>query len=220
MTVKLICAWEGQSPRRDLNGFDLLETEPARSFFARHEGNPVMAGKKPHPKWPWKKPEPYNFRYDAWKFAHKVFALTAASRYVEDGKLYWIDADVVTHKEVTIDFLDLVLPDLADISYLPRPNYTHSECGFIGFNLDRQAARMFLKQFEEIYASDEFVNLSAWHDSYVFDALREWTKPLAFEIVNNSKAQPFDNSILGTVMTHLKGRRKHGGPGWQDRPAL
>jgi len=217
--VKLICVWEGAPPRGDLNGFDLLETEPARSFFTRHLDDPIIAGKVPHPKWPWdKKSEAkgYNFRFDAYKFAHKVFALTAASRYVEDGKLFWLDADVITHAPVSLELLDRVLPDLAAISYLPRHDYTHSECGFIGFNLDHNHTRRFLAAFEDVYASDDFTKLEAWHDSFVFDRLVEWRKPPAFHLEHDSKSQPFDNSVLGNCMTHLKGRRKHGEPGWVE----
>lgn len=219
MSVKLICVWEGQPPRADLNGFDLLETEPARSFFARHQDNPAMHGRAPH-QWSGRKSkaEKYNFRFDAYKFAHKVFALTAAARYVEDGKLYWFDADVVTSRVVTLDLLHDVLPDHAAVSYLPRPDYSHSECGFIGFDLDKPEARAFLTAFESVYATDEFINLKEWHDSAVFDDLIARLRiSNVHHLTHNSRAQPFDDSVLGSCMTHLKGRRKLGEVGWVDR---
>lgn len=215
--VHLICAWEGQAPRADLNGFDLMETEPARSFYARHQGDPIVAGKVPHPNWPWgKKWKTYNFKFDAWRFSHKVFALTAAARFVEGGKLYWLDGDTYTKEPVSLKLLDDVLPDDCSISYLPRPDYTHSECGFMGFNLEHLETRAFLQAFEDTYATDDFFNIETWHDSFVFDTLVARYRPKVFHLKHNSRAQPFDHSVLGQYMTHLKGRRKHGEAGWQD----
>lgn len=215
--VNLICAWEGPSPRADLNGFDLLETEPTRSFLRRHRDNPAIAGKAPYPNRPWgKKWKDYNFKFDAYKFARKVFALNAAARYTEDGKLYWLDGDVRTFAPVGLKLLDDVLPDSASISYLPRPDYTHSECGFMGFNLDHLETRAFLAAFENCYATDTFLEeMETWHDSFVFDRLIERYQPQVFHVKHTSRAQPFDHSVLGQYMTHLKGRRKHGEAGWQ-----
>src|SRR5262245_23580667 len=223
MTVKLICAWEGQAPRSDLEGFDLLETYPARTFIDRYKDHLIVHGTKPHPRWEWDRKslaKGYNFRFDAYKFARKVFALAAAARYVENGKLFWFDADVVTHAPVTLELLDAVLPDTAALSYLPRPDYSHSECGFIGVNLECPEARSFIVAFQQIYATGDFMDLKAWHDSYVFDWLVAAVNPPVFHLKHNSKAQPFDDSVLGTCMTHLKGRRKHGERGWVERPVI
>lgn len=208
--VRLLCAWEGQAPLPDLLGFDLLNTEPARSFLDRHKDDPMIAGRVPHPKWPWgKKWKDYNFKFDAYKFARKAFALTTAARCIEGGKLFWLDADVCTHAPVPISLLDDVLPDGVSLSYLARPDYTHSECGFIGLNLDRHETRMFLTAFEDTYASDEFLNLKTWHDSFVFDWLVAKYLPTTYHLRHTSRAQPFDRSILGRYMTHLKGPRKN-----------
>lgn len=211
--VKLIVAWEGQPPRPDLNGFDLLEYEPLRAFLERHSENPVMRGLKPHPDWPWGDKfvlEGYNFKFDAVKFCHKVFAIAAAANYVEDGKFYWLDGDVATHSDVPLSLLDLLLPETVSLSYLARPGYTHSECGFIGFNLDRLETRAFITAYEDAYASDYFVGIETWHDSHVFDHLVAKRKPAVMHIPHSSRAQPFDLSILGQYMTHYKGPRKHG----------
>lgn len=216
--VKLLCAWEGQAPMSHLDGFDLLNYTPAKDFFERHKNNPMIAGKQPHPNWPWgKKWKEYNFKFDAYKFAHKIFAIGAAARFIEDGKLFWFDADVYTHRAVPIHLLDVLLPDSVSFSYLPRPDYTHSECGFIGINLDRLEARALVTKFEDAFANDSFIDdYECWHDSYVFDRLVEKMKPVVHHIQNTSRAQPFDNSILGEYMTHLKGRRKHGERGWVE----
>jgi hypothetical protein len=221
--IPLICAWEGQAPARHINGFDLLECEPARAFIERHKDDPRISGKAEHPNWPWGQKwikKGYNYKFDALKFARKVFAIGAASRYMEQGKLFWIDADVRTHADVPAQLLEALLPDSASVCYLPRENWQHSECGFVGFNLDRIEARAFLTEFEDMYATDRFITeCPCWHDSFVFDWLMEKRKPAACHIHNTSIAQPFDHSILGRYMTHLKGARKTGREGWKHNTA-
>lgn len=111
--VKLICAWEGAAPDSRLDGFDLLETEPARSFLERHKDNPVIHGAKEAPPAIWGKKGRrlgYSFRHDAYKFARKVFAVAAAAKYADGGRLFWIDADVVTLKSVPVYMLYAALP--------------------------------------------------------------------------------------------------------------
>lgn len=184
-------------------GVNLLETEPCRSFLTRHDGDQVICGKKPDRVW--KKLGQYNFRYDAWKFSRKIFAIAHAAKQLKGGKLFWVDADVVTHNDVTPEFLDSLLPE--DICYLARPGY-HSECGFVGYNLDSETTRLFIREFESIYATDAFIPMDEWHDSWIFDRLIEYFEPKGYQIPHNNRGQPFDNSILGQYMTHYKGNRK------------
>lgn len=184
----------------------------AHAFAQRHRDNRVAHGRERRAGqagWTVKKvAEGYNFRYDAFRFAKKVFAILAGQANAAGGWLLWIDADVVTFADVTPDFLAQVLPARAfALSCLDRGPY-HSECGFVGYNLDCPPVRGFIRSFAGLYESDQVFREAEWHDSYVFDQLRRrWELP-AFAIPHLSHRAPFPNSILGSCMDHLKGGRK------------
>lgn len=183
----------------------------ARAFHERHEFNPRMHGRERMPKdvgWtPKKQDRGYNFRYDAYRFAKKVFAIDLVAKEVECGRLFWIDADVVTFDDVPIHLLERMLPTDVALSCLDRGDY-HSECGFVGYNLDHPQCREFIAAFADLYASDRVFELQEWHDSWVFDWLRREMNIPTFAIPHNSRHHPFVNSDLGKVMDHLKGARK------------
>jgi hypothetical protein len=210
--VNLICAWEGVHPDPNLNGFDLLSTEPARSFYFRWATSKIVKGlQEGEKKWgPKARRKGYSFRHDAWRFSHKVFAVAAASRYVEGGKLFWIDADVVTNRPVATSLLDSLLADDIHLSYIPRTNY-HSECGFVGYNLEHKETREFIEAYERQYSLDRFLSDDAWDDCHQLDYLIKASDLRCFRINSTHNGQPFDTSILGEYMTHYKGARKPGG---------
>jgi hypothetical protein len=210
--VNLLCAWEGVCPHPMLNGFDLLQEEPCKNFIARHKDNLISQGKKDAPPAQWApkaKRLGYSFRHDAYKFARKVFAVAAAARYVEGGRLFWIDADVVTHSDVPAILLDSLLPDTVSLCYLWRRQYP-SELGFVGYNLHRKETREFIAAYLKQYTSDEFLKDMHWDDCSQFDYLIRKRVPHAKLITHSRPSQPFDDSVLGRYMRHNKGRRKLG----------
>jgi hypothetical protein len=209
LTVKLLVAWEGDRPP-GVHGFDLLNTEPCASFIARHKNNAAVSGLQEclRSRWgPKARREGYSFRHDAYKFARKVFAVAHASRRKAYGKMFWIDADTTTHARMSESVLHRLLPDDVSLCYLARPG-TYSELGFVGYNLQRQEAREFIQRYERRYADDEFLDDPAWDDCWQFDRLVKLHLPRCNTIRHTSRSQPFDNSVLGQYMTHLKGPRK------------
>jgi len=209
LTVKLLVAWEGERPS-GFQGFDLLKTEPCASFLARHKDNLAVAGLQEDERSPWgpkARREDYSFRHDAYKFSRKVFAVAHASRLIGYGKLFWIDADTVTHQRMSEDVLRHLLPDNVSLCYLARPR-SYSELGFVGYNLQQKEARDFIQRYERRYADDEFFDDPAWDDCWQFDRLVRLYLPRCKMIPHTSQSQPFDNSVLGQYMTHLKGPRK------------
>jgi len=207
--VKLIVYWEDEKPEEDLYGYDLLTLEPCASFLARHD-NMIMRGKEPHPRWGWgpkASKSGYNFRFDAYKFSRKVFAVAHAAREVKSGRMFWIDADVVTHNRVKTKWLIRMLPEDIALCYLARVRY-HSELGFVGYNLSHPDTHPFIEDYERQYADDLFINHGAFDDCNTFDMLVRRRKPAVYQIPNRSTAQPFDHSDLVRFMTHNKGNRK------------
>lgn len=148
-----------------------------------------------------------NYRYQAVKFAHKVFAITGCQRDTE--WLIWVDADVVTTAKVDDDFLGKVCPPNSVVSYLGRKEWDHSECGFVGYRVGHPVGAAFLDEFRRIYTSGELFSLAEWHDSYVFDVVREKFKAWDFAFHNISAGvsgnHVWPHTMLGDVMTHAKG---------------
>jgi hypothetical protein len=68
-----------------------------------------------------------NYRFNAVKFCHKVFALTHCALTIDTDVLFWIDADSHTFRSPSIDFLKSLMPDNIYTCYLGRRNM-HSEC--------------------------------------------------------------------------------------------
>jgi hypothetical protein len=203
------------SPR--LEFIDLWERSAEAAAFAyRHENNARARGKELIPTFQSERhvrrirEKGYDFRFDAYKFAKKVFAIEIVANLVGSGRLFWVDADVVTFAPVKIEMLERLLPAGVALSCLDRDNY-HSECGFVGYNLDHPAARNFVRDFSWLYSRDEVFELVEWHDSFVFDWLRQMTKVPTHKIPHLSRKHPFVNSELGRVMDHFKGARKDAG---------
>lgn len=151
-----------------------------------------------------------NFRFDAWKFSKKVFAIELVADSIKCGRLCWIDADVLTFAPVPEDLPQRMLPIGKAISCLSRRGY-HSECGFVGYNLHHSATMNFIRAFSNLYTSAEVFKLAEWHDSWVFDWLRNKMLIDTYAIPHKSHGHPFINSELGLYMDHLKGKRKDTG---------
>jgi len=193
----------------------LSASAQATSFLERHvadlwvHGNsatPRPAGVAPA----WRDRAGYSFRYDAYKFCRKVFAIDLVAGIERSGKLLWVDADALTFAPVPLSLLTSVLPDTAALSYLARERY-HPECGFVGYNLSHPECLPFIQAFARLYSSDDVFALGEWHDSWVFQWLVKHRRPAAHHIPHRSQGHPFINSELGLYMDHLKGKRKSAG---------
>jgi len=146
-----------------------------------------------------------DYRWRATKFAYKVFAYTGTPF---DDKLIWLDADIVTHEDVDEAFLDRACPNGLAFSYLGRTGWHTSECGFMGF--DKHYGSAFLKRMREVYTSGEIFEHMEWHDSYIFDRVREEFEAkhdvFAFNLSKGlGGLHVFDDCLLGEKMRHLKG---------------
>lgn len=213
--VKLHVYHEGQ----DLSAYTCIHAQhnirhirSCKDFLRRHAANYRAHGKEYRSGDKWKQANidaGYSFRYDAFKFCRKVFALDHAMQALhgEGGSLFWLDADTVTFDSVPVTLLDRMLPKKYTLSHLDRPGY-HSECGFVGYNLDQETAFTFIREFALLYEQDRVFTLSEWHDSWVFDWLRRKLQISAYGIPHKIGNHVFISSELGFYMDHVKGDRK------------
>lgn len=123
------------------------------------------------------KDDPQDYRKQAVKFCHKVFAIKHALDAVNRQKevevapryLIWMDADVITTKHVSIEDIQKCLPNEGEpLAYLGRKDWDHSECGWLGFDLENGGDTIIHDVYQR-YITDEIFKESQWHDSYIWD---------------------------------------------------
>lgn len=190
----------------------LAESADLQKFIARHKDNPRAHGLDGPP-------DVFNpkkqFRWDAVRFSYKVYTIALCASKLQSGWMIWLDADTVTHSPIASSVFDKILPADAMISYLGRGEQYHSECGWVGYNLDHPMTRKFISDFVAMYNNDTIFNYPEWHDSYIWDIVRrQYQTTNKFYNLNPSNdvkglaGHPFINSDLGLYMDHVKGARK------------
>ena len=160
----------------------------------------------------------YNWRLDAIKWCHKVYALTetAADPHIIQEKdwLIWLDADTVTTQEIDPKFLDEICDDSYDIIHLGRNIVDYSETSFVAFNIKNRPAREFLADLRATYDNKEVTSYREWHDGFIFNRLLKLHEYHGLKSLNLTPDVPdlnaFSSSVLGTRMQHFKGPNKSG----------
>lgn len=156
----------------------------------------------------------YNYRRDFVKFAHKVAAIVDAGEKTKDGILIWADADIVTHEEVTKDWLDGLFPGDGYMAWLDRKR-KYPECGFMMFRCDHPSHRIFMEELRDMYDRDRALALRETHDSFVVEHLVNGLVQRGVIEAPHSlsgDAREFDHPMvagqIGSRLDHLKGGRK------------
>ena len=170
-----------------------------------------------------KKPLTDDFRFNVFRFAHKVYAIAAALKEIKTKYLIWLDSDIKTYKKIPKSFLETLVNEEAYMSYLGRENISikhlnYSECGFLIFNTEHLIHSTFWENMMKMYDDGQLFLEKEWHDSYIFDVVRK-----KLETDNNIKNinisdlglfklknddHVFVASVLGQFMDHKKGNRK------------
>jgi hypothetical protein len=152
------------------------------------------------------------FKWDAIRFAHKVYSIFHCAKTVPTDMLLWMDADTVCHSPVTISRIAQLCPSTHDLCFLGRRG-KFSECGLYAMNMQSRNVKIFLADFQRYYddAEQGIFLLDEWHDSFVFDVVRnnhrlrelDWSGHLI-----KGEGHPLINSEWGAYLDHLKGDRK------------
>ena len=160
----------------------------------------------------------YNWRMDAIKWCHKVYAMTDLSleiseKEVKGGWLIWLDADTVTTKPLSEERLLKILPEKAELVHLGRKDADYSETSFIAFNLDYQTPHFLLADFKGCYDIGEVVSYREWHDGFIFERLLKIYIAHGMKVHNLTPKveglSAFADSPLSQYMSHLKGNLKN-----------
>lgn len=169
------------------------------------------------------------FKWDAIRFANKVYAVFDAAERCGTDWIIWLDADTYVHSPASKKDLLKFTPERAWMSYLGRGK-KWPECGFYGINLRSTEGKDFLKRFEQVYedAENGIFKMEEWHDSYVFEEVRKeiqakYSRSPFYNISGdliNGEGHPFINSDLGKYFDHLKGDRKELGKSAKPRDLI
>lgn len=200
---------------RDIRSLPRWQAE----FKARHAKNPAMNGRAT---------QRYDLLHDAVRFSHKVGAtidliedlLSFRGHAPGPSIVIWVDADVMTHAPVTVDFLTKLVPDWSNtaVAWLNR-DHKYPECGFVMFNCAHPEMESLVRVWKGLYAADLVIGLSDWTDCHTLqEAVRITGAPTASLSGGFTNiGHPFINGPLGAVMDHLKGDRKQRGrSSWSD----
>lgn len=180
-----------------IRAFDLFQCQPElKSFLERNKSNPLASGGNP-----------YTYKYDACKFAHKSYAIIDALETAETRRVYWLDADVQFLQTLDGDKLYNLVRGFYS-AYLGRKGF-HTETGFLAFDTSHEAHPEFVRIFREYYDKDLIFNLSEWHDCAAYDATAARI-PGSCRNLTPSAAGPDHvfNQYWLPVMSHHKGPQR------------
>lgn len=193
--------------RDDRVKYQILNQKDLIAFKERHRNNPEASGLGKRAEKGAK-----NYRYDAVRFSHKVFALFQFLETNDTDILIWLDGDSRTHSQVRESDILSWCPEGKFAGYLARP-WLYTETGFHIFNMRHPIANDFLNAWKQYYLDDSIFKLEMWTDCHTYDAAKtkfddsHWHN-LSPPIKNN---HPFINGPLGEFMDHMKGPRKQKG---------
>lgn len=225
-SVKLLVIFEGQDlPKVSIPNVELVEfnhpgfIDFAKKFGHLHDARGLRIIRHPNNQIQLS----YDFKFDAVRFSFKVFALLQAmSLMTNEADFAWIDADIRCLRTFGKENLTPFFPDKDQLmSYLGRNNFpstgAYSECGFLGFNPRHPSTRLLIERVSSIYQSGEIFTFEQWHDSWIWDKVRNEfeNEGVKFKNISGPAADtehPFINCDLGIFFDHLKGpgRKKMG----------
>lgn len=225
--IKLLVYAENCTPVNPDNNqitiIDAKELTKLNQFKSRWGNVPKANGKCPFPE---KRPRDHHkeFKWDAIRFANKVYAVFDAVTRTDDQWTVWIDADTFVHSPISYEQFENLLPNDKWITYVGRGkgSQTWPECGFYGLNTYNQTCKRFLSEFERMYedADNGIFKLDEWHDSFVFGKILNQLTPIDKNFYDYSTGiynktaktggggHPLINSVLGNYFDHMKGARK------------
>jgi hypothetical protein len=216
-TVQLIVYAEACEVLESANNLSVYDLETASSelvaFKTHWRGVPKANGDVSHdPARRRRKDAGKGFKWDAVRFAHKVYAIFHCAKNVQTEWLIWMDADTICHSPIDINNIEKLCPGGMDLCFLGR-GHKYTECGLYAMNLTSPATRLFLSKFQQAYddAENGIFKLDEWHDSFVFDAVRKSTSLSELNWsahLTAGEGHPLINCEWGAWLDHLKGARK------------
>lgn len=156
-----------------------------------------------------------DYRYDAGRFANKVWAMIDGSKDADD-LCFWVDADCVFLRGMSDDYLRKLIPPSYYMGSFQRSSYV--ETGFWGVRAGHDQHKAFMDALKDVYLSGTIFKLPQWHDCFALDFTRTLFEQEGriravnlTKTLNGSGTHVMATSELGRYVDHCKGARKaHG----------
>lgn len=200
-----------QLPRGNM--FALNQIVGWSQFYRKYEEKSAFRGLEPQPGWKTKDfARGYSYRFDMLKFSRQGFIPYAAAHVCRTRYLCWLDADVVTFRDVPEQAITALLPKGKAIAYLGRGE-KHPDIAFQLYDLRHKVAFDFLWRFRQLYESGAVTGLKEWHSAYVWKMAAKEVSPQSYlhDLTPNGHGHVWFQSPLRSWMDHLKGDRKSAG---------
>jgi hypothetical protein len=159
------------------------------------------------------------------KFAKKAFSIIHAMEHIDCDRLIWLDADTITVRGPSHQFLNLISPNDVLSSHFgvkhqwpsdTDPNRLSFSCetGFFIVNKRHPQFFQFAKRYKEYYMNDLGLNLRRFYDGEVYGAVvsefeSKGTKMMELNPDHFIKT-PFPHSVIDPYIKHFKAGRKDG----------
>jgi len=158
-------------------------------------------------------------------FAYKAFCWIHACRNIDADEIIYLDADSVTYRSITHEWLENILPVDNIVAYMgvtmnkgkwAGTNKEHADSGIYWFNKNHDYAKQFVDRYENIYLSREVKTdkdrFPKPNDAYVLadcvvDAKSKGVNSVDFHPQRTAHS-PLKETILGKYFRHFKGARK------------
>ena len=160
-----------------------------------------------------------NIALQAAKFARKAYGQLWVLDNVDADVIWYIDADLYTHKPITVELLDQLASGGQYIGCTPRwwkpKGYT--ETGLMMWQKHKtEQHTKWCNLYRECYDEDKIFTFDAWHDCIAFDyatktLLKDNTIGLADFGYGVRSSHPLVSGPLGKYFDHMKGQRKYAG---------
>lgn len=199
---RLVVYYEDEVPEDAPDGIEwrpLYDIPRLWDFLEWVDQSPVLKGRTP---------VGYNYRWDAYKFCRKAFCqIDAVLR--DSGPVYWLDADCILEKPISLDVLTGPLEDVF-ICYFGREGY-HVEAGVVGFMGGHEAAVEFMDYYRRLYLSGAFLELRGFDDGTVLTTAIAAKEPPARNLSPEAKKEdaPIGKTHFAGYIRHDKGPRKY-----------
>ena len=155
-------------------------------------------------------------------FAKKAYSIIHAMENSTADRIIWMDADVITHKNLSLDFLKSLCPDNTLTSFMGVWHHKirgdtasklmfSAETGFFVLNTNHPLFKDFANRYREYYDNHITDGLRRFYDGEVFGAVTEEFKNKA--VINDLCSAflkpyktPIRHTILGEFLSHYKSK--------------
>lgn len=155
-----------------------------------------------------------NIGVQAAKFARKALAQLHVLENPPSRYVWYVDADLYTHKPVSHELLDNLTSTGSYIGCTPRwwkPN-GYTETGLMLWDTESEYHKRWCELYAECYDKDKIFEFDAWHDCISFDYATRTVMSEGAGLVDFGygvrSSHPLVSGPLGAYFDHLKGQRK------------